>query len=259
MEQNVISVQLEEFNFLMAFIPTSDQHKDQKQRALSKNLISKMKRLIPEDQGREKSINEAVYATCAALIWGKGISQDALRFARADDDDNNAPTKTLIKTWRFGQKMRHFFSFSDVRAASLIHQVSSSSTTNNNSSGGPPTLLRGDSLYEGADEKIVNKAAVKVISLAGYLIALEPPANVANLKLQAAAKLTLARQTSFNTDRWKRTVSELQSQSKLSQMMEVRRNCERGGCEVIFIEARRGKSICARACGRALALALALA
>jgi len=182
---------------------------------LAEVLIYKMRRRIVEDQGNDESINDAVYATCAALLWARNITSDAIRFAKSLDA---SPSAELTKAWRLAQKMRQYFTLSDIASANTTLPTTLA----------PPGLERGDSLYQGADEKVVNEASLKIIEKAKYLTSLPPPASTHEHettadKFKHAAKLALTRQTSFNSDRWKRAVGEVQEGTKLSRLLEWRR------------------------------------
>jgi hypothetical protein len=122
---------------------------------LAEVLIYKMRRRVIEDQGNDQSINDAVYATCASLLWGRNVTADAIRFAKSIDP---APSSELTKAWRLAQKMRQFFTLNDIQTAAATAALPETLA--------PPSLERGDSLYQGADDKVVSAASAKIIEKA---------------------------------------------------------------------------------------------
>src|SRR3546814_737698 len=113
-----------------------------------------------------RSINRAVYATCAALIRQNGLTADAFAVAKGTRPD--IPDK-LVKTWRAGQKMRQFFDYGDARGAA--------DSSANDDLPPTPSLMRGPSIYAGAESTVVDDTATGIIARAKFLLQLPPPAT----------------------------------------------------------------------------------
>lgn len=134
-------------------------------------LVGAMRLLVAEDRGRHPSVDKAVYASIAALLWHNGLATEAVALAEraAAGDEVGVPDRveaspSLLRAWRAGAKMRHFFAFADVRAGlqgAGQHQQQQ--------------LPLEPSLYDGAEDAVVDAAAAEVVERAQFLL-IQPPA-----------------------------------------------------------------------------------
>eukprot|EP01039_Chlorochromonas_danica_P004879 gene4879-5347_t len=118
---------------------------------LSDKFIRIMKSKVMEDRGSVEAINNAVYATCAAILKANNLVKEAVALATGLRSECSP---ALIKAWKAGQKMRAYFDLKDLRA-DISNNLSDSYDK---------------SLYAGADSEVVNNAAEKVISRAQFLL-----------------------------------------------------------------------------------------
>ena len=121
--------------------------------SLAEAFIRAMKSEVPEDQGSIESVNKAVYATCAAILRVNGLTAEALSFIQGSRDK---PSPTLLKAWKAGQKMRSYFSLSDLKAS-----LSNDTRRGRN---------KKPSLYAGADEEVIDMASKAIVSRAKFLL-----------------------------------------------------------------------------------------
>jgi hypothetical protein len=145
--------------FLMDFI-------DRPADSLGEKFIRLMKQVVAEDQGNMEAVNRAVYATCAAIVRVNGLTSEALAYASGRRDN---PSSALLKAWRAGQKMRNYFTLSDLKPT-LINDtpVINKKTLLSRSSSSSNRSKR--SLYAGADEEVVEMASRAVTSRAKFLL-----------------------------------------------------------------------------------------
>ena len=88
------------------------------------NLVAfctKMRKLVPEDQGHVEPINHAVHAVAAALIHHTGLTNEFR--AIVSGTRTVPPSDALLKAWKNAQKMRQFFMFGDVKSATDSHSL----------------------------------------------------------------------------------------------------------------------------------------
>ncbi|CAM9186377.1 unnamed protein product, partial [Phaeothamnion confervicola] len=166
-------------------------------------LCNMMRKAVREDQGTILPINKAVHATCAALLWHTGLSIDAMALATGKV---KSPSKALAKVWRGAQKMRQFFVYGDVRdaierereaqrQAAMVAGGGGGGGGNGSGGGGGgsaddalpiPILARGPSVYEGAEERVVEEISAAIVARARFLLSL--PSNAAGGGNKEAAK-----------------------------------------------------------------------
>ena len=139
-------------------------------------LVAAMRGLVAEDRGRHPSVDRAVYAGVAALLHHNGLVGEAMALAEraaAGECDGGGggalegaiASPSLLRAWRAGAKMRHFFAFADVRAG--LQGPSEQQQQQ------PPP----PSLYGGAEDAVVDAAAAEVVERAQFLITLAPAAS----------------------------------------------------------------------------------
>lgn len=182
----------------------------------ARTLCEIMRKKVIEDQGHVDSINRAVYATCAALIRQNGLTMDALAVAKGTRDD--IPDK-LIKAWKAGQKMRQFFDYGDARGAA-------ESSVNDDLPPTAPSLMRGPSIFSGADASVVDDTAAGIIARAKFLLQLPPPATkdtAAKKRWNLIAKLTKSKSQETSSKSFAALVTEVAAASKLKDMLSYRR------------------------------------
>jgi len=135
-------------------------------------LVQAMRRLVPEDRGRNPPVDAAVYAGVAALLQHNHLVRKAMAVAEQAADggspDGSLPEgstvpATLLRVWRAGAKRRYFFAFADVRAAAGLQGQAQGQQAQ-----GRP------SLYEGAEDAVVEAAAKEVVERAQFLVNLPP-------------------------------------------------------------------------------------
>ncbi|CAM9143892.1 unnamed protein product [Scytosiphon promiscuus] len=161
-------------------------------------LCKAMRARVGEDQGSVEAVNRAVYATCAALIWHQGLGAEALALA---EGRVTTPSKALIKAWRFGQQMRQFFDYGDVRdavnsqmelqrkqavALESSWRSSNSLSLDDSSPTTRPILTRGPSVYQGAEEKVIAEVSERIVSRAHFLLSL--PSQATRVSIQEQSK-----------------------------------------------------------------------
>lgn len=94
-----------------AFLQDLVEHDDESDSPAG-SLAKTMKGVVVEDVGHLRSINQAVWATIAALIHHNGLSISTLKYAESLAAKQSAtPPEGLVKIWRAGQKMRQWVSF----------------------------------------------------------------------------------------------------------------------------------------------------
>jgi hypothetical protein len=139
-------------------------------------LVQAMRRLVPEDRGRHPPVDAAVYAAVAALLQHNGLVREAMAVAEQAAGggsaegvlpEGSAVPAALLRVWRAGAKMRHFFAFADVRAAAGLQGPAQ----------GQPQAQGRPSLYEGAEDAVVEAAAKEVVERAQFLLELPPPSS----------------------------------------------------------------------------------
>ena len=217
-------------------------------------LCKAMRARVGEDQGSVEAVNRAVYATCAALIWHQGLGAEALALA---EGRVAAPSKALSKAWRFGQQMRQYFDYGDVREAidsqmelqrkQAVTMESSWRSSNSLSLDDAtpstrPILTRGPSVYQGAEEKVIAEVSERIVSRALFLLSLPSQATRVSLQEQSKRRWSiLARLGGVGAmprtpsqsnylgdsaellDKWKEVVDEATAMRKLKSILVYRR------------------------------------
>ena len=150
-----------------------------------------MKRRVPADQGAIETVNRAMRATAAALIHHNGLTAEALALAMGTRVAS--PSQALLRSWKAAQKMRQYFRHADLmqaamrqtaehnvqvqvqpRRASSVPVPNAETDVSGSGSGAdngiiagampaPPTLIRGPSLYEGAEGQVMRAAADAIV------------------------------------------------------------------------------------------------
>eukprot|EP00752_Nemacystus_decipiens_P002251 g2132.t2 len=217
-------------------------------------LCKVMRTRVGEDQGSVEAVNRAVYATCAALIWHQGLGAEALALA---EGRVAAPSKALSKTWRFGQQMRQYFDYGDVREAinsqmelqrkqavtmESSWRSSNSLSVDDATPSTRPILTRGPSVYQGAEEKVIAEVSERIVSRALFLLSLPSQATRVSLQEQSKRRWSiLARLGGVGVmprtpsqsnhlgdgaellDKWKEVVDEATAMRKLKSILLYRR------------------------------------
>lgn len=217
-------------------------------------LCKAMRARVGEDQGSVEAVNRAVYATCAALIWHQGLGAEALALAEGRVP---SPSKALSKAWRFGQQMRQYFDYGDVREAinsqmelqrkQAVTMETSWRSSNSLSLEEPtpstrPILTRGPSVYQGAEEKVIAEVSERIVSRALFLLSLPSQATRVSLQEQSKRRwsflarlggvATMPRTPSQSNylgdsaellDKWKEVVDEATAMRKLKSILVYRR------------------------------------
>jgi hypothetical protein len=145
--------------FLMDFI-------DRPADSLGEKFIRQMRQEVAEDQGNMEAVNRAVYATCAAIVRANGLTAEALAYASGRREK---PSPALLKAWKAGQKMRNYFTLSDLKSTVVTDTpITNKKTLLSRSASSSNRSKR--SLYAGADEEVVETASRAVISRAKFLL-----------------------------------------------------------------------------------------
>lgn len=159
-----------------------------------------MKTKVMEDRGSIESINNAVYATCAAIIKANNLHKEAYAIATQTRSDISP---TLCKAWKAGQKMRAYFDLKDVRAA-----IDGQQGTNEHS------------LYSGADSDVINEASQAIIARASFLLRSPADSSSASIEPQlspfAFSVTPLSPKGDGSPDRWRLAAKAVALQRQIS-------------------------------------------
>jgi hypothetical protein len=149
-------------------------------------LACRIRRFVPEDRGTSRNINRAVLATCAVMIKYNRLEAEALGLSRADASKNSSsdpfpaapirPSDQLLRVWRAAQKMRVFFSLSDLQSSLIVSGTSGLASNGSGTTRGGGGTTRGPALYHGSDETVIAAAADIVVNKARFLL-LTPAAD----------------------------------------------------------------------------------
>lgn len=136
--------------FLRKFVDSYDD-------PLVVQLISTMRKSVLEDRKgvNQEHKNHLVHATCASLIWHKGLAAEALAIAEKRRD---TPSKSMISLWRFAQKLRQFLDEGDLHNAK--EQISSEESNLDSSA----------ALYPGADSTVIENVIHDCLDRAKQLL-----------------------------------------------------------------------------------------
>lgn len=153
---------------------------------LADAFANRMKAVVQEDQGTIGTINRAVYGCCAVLIKYRNLASEATALAKGLRKE---PSSTLIKAWKYGQKMRSYFDLQDLRKAiSSIGAMPSPESTEHIPTPRTPSSV-GDSagssassgrananskasltIYSGADLMVLEAASRSVVERVKFLL-----------------------------------------------------------------------------------------
>ena len=123
-------------------------------------LVAIMRKCVLQDRsGGDKEDSRVTHATCAAMIWHKGLGAEALALVRGD---RAQPSKAMIEVWRYGQGMREYLSQGDLQNA-MEQGVASRNGMEEEKGDGE------GSLYPGAPPDVKEAVIRNTISRARYL------------------------------------------------------------------------------------------
>lgn len=207
--------------------------------SLGATLSKVMKSIVQEDMGHDPDINRAVDATCAALIKHNGLYNEANAIALGSIAGKDV-SESLIKAWRAGQKMRHFFDVGDISVASAPGEYNSGGSVkkaneasvllNDDELPSSAAVYRTHSAYKGASPEAVREISNEIVHKMLLLLRTGSKADLISRYPESSKKSwrvlkSLTRQQSYREQgaRWKALVGEVKESFKFKEQLEFRR------------------------------------